>query len=135
MLIAIVLVSGCTSQYVNKAPTKTTPADTNTTKEAGNTVEITSAGFSPSTLAIKKGDVVTFVNKGSQASWPASAVHPTHSAYDGTSLSEHCLNGASFDACHRLNQGESYSFTFDSVGSWKYHDHLNPSHTGTIVVE
>ena len=136
LLITVVLVGGYyIIQYGNKASTQTTQTHENTAKQTGNTIEIIPSGFKPSTLTIKKGDTVTFVNKGSQAAWPASAVHPIHSAYDGTSLSEHCSKGNSFDACHGLSQGESYSFTFDKVGSWKYHDHLNPGHTGTIVVE
>ena len=110
---------------------RTTPSSN---PSGSNTITITSSGYSPSTLTINKGEMVTFVNQGSASSWPASNVHPTHTSYDGTSLSEHCSNGNSFDACHGLREGESYSFTFKVVGSWRYHDHLHPSSGGTIVV-
>ena len=86
-------------------------------------VEITSSGFSPQTLEINQGDTVTWTNKKSSDSWPASAVHPTHDVYP------------EFDANRGLKTGETYSFTFERVGNWKYHDHLNPSVTGTIVVK
>lgn len=78
--------------------------------------------FSPSRLEVKKGDKVTWVNRDSSATWPASGPHPSHTGYAG------------FDALRGLNTGETYFFTFDKVGSWKYHDHLNPSVTGIIVV-
>jgi plastocyanin len=86
-------------------------------------VLITSSGFIPSTLTIKVGDTVTFVNKDSKPHWPASDPHPTHTNYPG------------FDALRPLKTGESYSFTFTKQGAWGYHDHLNPSLRGTIIVE
>jgi len=101
-----------------------------------NTITITSSGFSLSTLNVNKGDRVTFINQGSSPSWPASAVHPTHTVYPGSDINK--CGGAEessiFDACRGLSQGESYSFIFNEAGSWKYHDHLNPSSTGTIIV-
>ena len=98
----------------------------NSEGETGNQVfivEITSSGFSPQTLEISQGDTVTWTNQNSASSWPASAIHPTHTLYPG------------FDSKRGLKNGESYSFTFDKVGTWGYHDHLSPSTKGTIVVE
>ena len=102
---------------------------------AGNTVTITAEGFSPKTLTVKAGTAVTFVNEDANEHWPASARHPTHTMYPGSSI-EKCGTGeAIFDACKGLAQGESFSFTFNEKGSWRYHDHLGVSLTGTIVVE
>jgi plastocyanin len=102
-----------------------------------NVVTYTDAGYSPNALTIKKGETVTFKNQSSRAMWPASAVHPTHRVYSGTSLDEHCPDktGTAFDACKGFKPGENWSFTFNKTGTWKYHDHLNPKDTGTIVVE
>ncbi len=86
-------------------------------------VEITSAGFQPSALKIKVGMTVRFMNKDSQLHWPASGIHPTH---------ELC---AGFDALKGLAQDEQYSFTFKEVKTCPMHDHLNPSLTGSIIVE
>lgn len=90
----------------------------------------TDAGYSPKTLTIKKGSTVTFKNETKEASWTASAIHPTHGAYP---TAGGCL-GSTFDACKGIQPGSSWSFTFDAVGSWGYHDHLNPSHFGKIIV-
>lgn len=85
-------------------------------------VEYKDNKFIPSEVKIKKGDIVIWVNKSDAITWPASGPHPTHSGY------------SSFDSLRGLNTGESYSFTFDRVGSWKYHNHLNPSATGVVLV-
>jgi len=102
-----------------------------------NVVTYTDSGYSPSTITIKKGGTVTFKNQSSRSMWTASGVHPTHRVYSGTSLDEHCPDtaGTAFDACKGYLPGESWSFTFNKTGTWKYHDHLNPSDRGTIVVE
>lgn len=122
---AIVADSGDLGDEIRKVETK------------GNVVEITSSGFSPQSLTISQGLAVTFINKGSALSWPASAVHPTHKVYPRSDINK-CATLEEkniFDACKGLKRGESYSFTFNEKGSWRYHDHLNPSSTGVIVVE
>jgi len=104
--------------------------------EVEKIVEITPSGFSPKTLEINLGDKVTWINKGSTNSWPASAFHPTHTIYPGSSISK-CgtvERGNIFDACSSFGEGGSYSFTFNEVGNWNYHDHLISSKTGTIIV-
>ena len=94
-------------------------------------VSYTDNGFVPSTLTVQAGDSVTFVNDSSGSFWPASAIHPSHTAYPTTGG---CI-GSTFDACEALSPGSSWSFVFDIPGSWKYHNHLNAGHFGTIVVE
>ena len=81
-----------------------------------------SGKFSPREIKIKKGGKVTWVNKSQNRVWPASNPHPIHTDYSG------------FDALHGLATGESYSFTFEKVGSWGYHDHFNPSTRGEVKV-
>jgi plastocyanin len=78
--------------------------------------------FSPSAVKVSKGGKVTWINKSSVAVWPASAFHPTHTLYPG------------FDALRGLKTGETYSFVFEKVGSWKYHNHLNSGVTGVVEV-
>lgn len=114
----------------------------------GNVIEITSSGFNPGTLTISKGETVTFINKDTEEHWPASAKHPTHTVYSGASYDEpgsyqgslackgegESKTGA-FDACRGLASGEIWSFTFNEIGSWGYHDHLDSSLWGKIIVE
>jgi len=118
-------------QPFEQPPTSQAP----TVKE--NVVIYTNSGYLPSTLTIKKGETVTFKNQSSNNMWTASEAHPTHRLYNDTSLDEHCpdTTGTVFDACKGFPPEQSWSFTFNKEGAWKYHDHLNPGDTGTIVVE
>ncbi len=107
----------------------------NDNSNSDNTVKITASGFEPKTLTLKAGTTVTFVNEDSNKHWPASAMHPTHTVYPGSDIKKCGTDESIFDACKGLTQGESFSFTFNEKGSWKYHDHIGVSSTGTIVVE
>lgn len=113
---------------VSEQPSAPSPATEN------NVVIYTDNGYSPSTLTIKRGETITFKNQSSGSMWTASAIHPTHRLYGGTSLDEHCPDtaGAAFDQC---SAGNTYSFTFTKSGTWRYHNHLSPSDTATIIVE
>ncbi len=101
--------------------------DTGTGTEKGGvmtkaTVTYTDSGYAPSTLTVKKGTTVIFVNQSSSGMWTASGVHPTHQLLPG------------FDHLKSVAKGGSYDYTFVKVGTWKYHNHANPSDTGTVVV-
>ena len=123
------------------------PAATSTMEQASSTeiagvvashiVVYGNSGFSPTPLTIKKGETVVFENKSSRNMWVASAMHPSHRAYPETDI-EKCGTGDAedmFDACKGFGPGTSWSFTFDDVGVWKYHDHLNAKNFGSITVE
>lgn len=99
-------------------------------------VEYTDTGFSPASVTIPLGSYVVFVNQSSKNMWVASAMHPTHTAYSGTSLTQHCPDTTStaFDECKGDAPGSSYSFKFNKAGEWKYHDHIDATKFGTVVV-
>ena len=101
------------------------------------TVTYTDDGFSPATVTVAQGSTVHFVNQSSGEFWPASAMHPTHIVYPGSGI-ELCGTAVAltiFDACGGVASGGTWSFTFNEVGQWGYHDHLNASHFGKVVVE
>lgn len=80
-------------------------------------------GFSPNTITIKKGDTVIFQNKTGKPASVASGAHPTHLLYP------------EFDQYKTDQRGkDEFRFTFEKVGTWKYHDHLNANMTGTVIV-
>lgn len=99
-------------------------------------VRIDANGFDPKSLEIGQGDTVVFTNVGEEPHWPASNIHPTHRLYPGTENSD-CgteREGSGFDACRPVMPGDSYTFTFDYPGLWRFHDHLNPQLSGKINV-
>ncbi len=85
-------------------------------------VTMTPDGFSPPTITIQQGSTITFKNNDTQNRWPASNIHPTHEIYP------------EFDPKTLVAPGKSWEFTFDKAGTWKYHDHLIPTDSGTIIV-
>ena len=96
-------------------------------------INYSASGFSPSTVTVRVSGDVTWTSQGGAQMWVASAQHPTHSAYDGTTLQEHCGSGG--DSLDQCANGSVFSFTFDKAGTWRYHNHTNPSHFGTVIVE
>ncbi len=79
------------------------------------TIVISSSGFAPSLIKVKIGTKITWFNKDLQPHWPVSDI-------------------AGFDAKNGLSQGETFSFVFEKVGTWKYHDQLYPTLIGLIEV-
>lgn len=96
----------------------------------------TYSGYMPKTIIIKKGEIVTWKNESDVSMWTASAGHPTHKAYPGTNIALcNVLRPTTmFDSCAGIASGQFWSFKFDNVGTWGYHNHSNPSHSGTIIV-
>lgn len=153
---ALLVAGGGYYWYGTMQPAATVPATTNTTANTDTTtttgvgvgvdvgasvstapmsatVTYTTDGFAPKAVTIKKGGTVTWLNQGGGNMWVGAASHPTHTSYSGTTLAEHCGGTApdSFDQCEN---GETYSFTFDKVGTWYYHNHSRASHFGSVVV-
>lgn len=104
-----------TSASVGTTTTSTAPMTANVTYNGVN--------FSPTSVEIRQGGTVTFVNTSSGQMWVASGPHPTHTIYP------------EFDQKAAVGNGGMYSFTFEKAGEWKYHNHRNPSAFGTVVVK
>ncbi len=118
--------------------TPTPPANQDENATSGDqvrtvTIRYTDQGFTPADITISKGDTVTWVNETTGTMWVASDVHPTHVLYSGTNRSAHCPDTANttFDQCEN---GSDFSFTFDKVGAWEYHNHSRANFTGTVNV-
>lgn len=92
---------------------------------AGETHEVvlTETGYEPKEITITINDVVEFKTVRGFQHWPASNLHPTHNLY------------SAFDPQQPIHADESWSFQFTQAGSWEFHDHLNSTYTGTIVVQ
>lgn len=81
-----------------------------------------STGFTPNTVTVKKGTTVVWTNQSQGGMWVASALHPTHQLLPG------------FDQLKSVNVGGTYEYTFIKVGTWKYHNHVQATDIGTVVV-
>lgn len=85
-------------------------------------IQMTDQGLQPSQLTVEPGTTVFFVNTGKFTHWPASNNHPSHELYP------------ELDARETVAPGATWSFTFEKIGEWKIHDHLNPQFEATIAV-
>lgn len=136
-LVAIALVVGGAVIINNKSkndntstlntnsaqPAAASDTSNTTTQPAATAAVITYNGslFSPSQATVKAGDTITVKNDSSATVDFESNPHPVHT--DNTELN---IGG--------IDAGSSKSFTVNKTGSWGYHNHLNSSQTGTIVV-
>ncbi|MBI2577597.1 MAG: hypothetical protein HYV77_02000 [Candidatus Wildermuthbacteria bacterium] len=102
-----------------------------------HTVTYSDSGYSPSELRIKAGDTVMFKNESSIEMWTASAMHPSHKMYPNTDIVKcsSAVPGTMFDMCKGMSKGSEWSFKFTEKGAWGYHNHMNASHFGKIIIE
>lgn len=104
------------TQSQTTTTTTSTTVTSNTSTAASVSVDIRNFSFSPATLTIKSGTKVTWVNNDTVA-------------HTITSDSGNLLNSPV------LSPGQSFDFTFTTVGSISYHCAIHPSMKGTIIVE
>jgi len=78
--------------------------------------------FEPAKVTIETGETVIFENVGAKPHWPASNIHPTHDIYPA------------FDPKKGIEPGMAWSFTFNTPGIWRFHDHIQAELSGTITV-
>jgi plastocyanin len=102
--------------------------------QAGNEVEVVDSAFEPATLTIAAGEEVTWSHSGSL---PHTVTSSDGSFPDSNPDCASFSDGGS-GAC--MDNGETYSFTFDSPGTYAYYCKLHGTSAGggmagTIVVQ
>lgn len=94
---------------------------TGTKKPNEQVVQIGTNGFTPRDFQIKVGGTVTFENIDKVLHDVNSADHPNHKLLPILNIGI-------------LKPGEKKSVVFTNPGKYSYHDHLNPTFTGSFVV-
>lgn len=119
IIAATVFLSGCSLYGTPSQPTSTpnAPANVNsqtqTAPAASNAINIQNFAFNPSILTVKKGTTVTWTNN------------------DGAT---HQIKSATFNSSP-LSKGQTFSFTFNDVGTFDYSCAIHPSMLGKVIVE
>lgn len=104
-------------------PTQAVATPTLEVKQASEAlVDVTENGFSPTTVTIKKGTKVVWTNKTSRVVTVNSTPHPIHTDYPPLNLGP-------------FTKDASVELMFDKSGTYTYHNHREPSMTGTVIVE
>jgi plastocyanin len=107
-----------------KAFNKSSPSNQTQSPEdqAITEVSLTDSGFNPQTVTVKKGTRVVWTNNTTSTASINSADHPTHTKFI-------FLNLDTFEP------GATLGTTVDMNGTFQYHNHLNPTQTGVIIVK
>lgn len=135
VIILVAILAGGVFFYIKKRSTpapqvqipkiETTTAPTTAQENpvaTQNLVTLTTDGYSPQTLTIKVGTTVTWLNNSGDVATVSSDPHPTHTDFPALNLG-------------KFSNGQKLTLTFDKAGTYKYHNHLNPSQKGTIIVQ
>lgn len=101
--------------------TSTTESQPGQTGETVN-IDVTSSGFSTASVKVKPGTKVVWNNKSGADISINSDDHPTHRLFKELNIGH-------------IPDNTSVSLVFNKPGTYTYHDHYNPSRTGTVVVE
>ena len=121
LILLVVIVCGIVILNLNQSAGGTN-AKHQTSPPAIAVVEITPSGFVPSTISVAANSEVVWVNEDVMPHLPAADPYPTHSSLP------------SLVAPRALGQKETYSFLFTKAATLHYHDDINPTLVGTVVV-
>lgn len=110
------------SYQQSKSKTQKTIPTVTQTPALQKEVMVTSSGFQPQTITIAKGTRVVWINQSGSTASVNSDIYPTNLLWPFLNL------GA-------FQNGSSVSVLFKKSGTYTYHNHLNPSQKGTVVVK
>lgn len=91
-------------------------SNSSSTPTVTSAVTISNFAFSPASISVKKGTTVTWTNQDSVA----------HTVTEN--------DGQAGPASGDIDQGKSYSFTYNATGTFKYHCSIHPDMLGTVTV-
>jgi plastocyanin len=101
---------------------KNSSAPTQQVTSGEQDITLTKDGFSPNTITVKVGTLVKWINNSGGVGDVDSDPHPIHTSYPPMNFGQ-------------FSNGSSVELVFDKAGTYHYHNHLNPSQKGTIVVK
>lgn len=111
-VVIIILVIG--GIYLFMQSQKGTTSSIAPTSVTTSNIIIQNFSFSQPSITIKKGETVVWTNKDSTG---------------------HTITGNNNDlSSPTLSTDQTYSFTFNNVGTFSYHCSIHPSMTGTVIV-
>ena len=112
VLVSALILGGC-NLYGTPTPNNTGTVPTVGQTTTSNSINIANFAFDPATLTVAKGTTVTWTN---------------------SDTATHQIKSDTFNSA-ALATGQSFSFTFNTVGSFAYSCAIHPSMTGTIIVQ
>lgn len=119
IIIAVIVIGGVVAwaMLYNNNMSKSSSVTSSSTSTATDAVTIQSYAFSPSSITVKAGTKVTWTNKDSVA----------HTVTSDSGSADTFNSGD-------INQDATYSYTFNTVGTFTYHCTFHPSMLGKVIV-
>jgi len=113
-----------TSEFDSATESATTSTN-GVMEKTGEIIEVVfvDSGFVPDIVEINVGDTVRFVNNSSTNMWIASDEHPTHMLLP------------TLDQLEEVGANGVYEYTFTKIGTWTYHNDVDTSLTGVVIVK
>lgn len=111
VILAVLFLGGCGVQ--TSQPTLPVQSPSHPAQSSGSTVTINNFSFSPSTLTVKAGTTVAWINEDSAT---------------------HTIKSDVFNS-GELNNGQKFEFKFEKTGSFDYSCGIHPSMKGKIIIE
>jgi plastocyanin len=119
LLLIVIGMNGC-SKSSSYLPVSTNPGGTNpggggSTSPGANDVWMQNTAFNPSSKTVAVGTTITWTNKDAM---------------------NHNVTSGSFTSSPTMGQGATYSFTFNTAGTYNYQCTFHPTTmNGTIIVQ
>lgn len=124
---AALVLSACSKNTATPGNSSVSQSSSSQSAQAGAaTITATGSGFEPSAVTVKSGQAITWVNKSAQTVQIGSDNHPTHTLDPDLTGGKYVIE---------LAPGESKTVPVNVKGTHGYHNHLQPSQKGTVVVE
>lgn len=124
IISSALVLSGCKltgSSNVSSGPTSTQPVGEETIKQAA-VVTFNNGQFSPAKLSVKKGEKIIVRNESQVKIQFNSDPHPAHNLYPELNLGV-------------IEAGQLKTLVITREGTYTYHNHLNASQRGQLVIE
>jgi plastocyanin len=123
ILIPIKIMALCILISCNKSSNmySTSSSPSSGPGKGGNTVSISGMAFSPASLTVSVGTIVTWTNNDAM----------THTVTSDTGL----FDSGSITATGGYGGGGTYSYTFTAAGTYNYHCSIHPMMTAKIIVQ
>jgi plastocyanin len=111
-VVVIIVIIAAVAILAMQSP----PSGGNNDSGTGDSVEIKNIAFSPATLTVANGTTVTWTNND-------STVHTV------------TFDNGPFASSGNFGQGQTYSVTFNQVGTFNYHCSIHPNMVAKVIVQ
>lgn len=123
IVVSAIALSACNKTAPqNQNTTDTGDSSPSNDQATGAEISYDGSSFAPASLKVKAGQTITVKNTSSGSVSVNSAPHPTHTSFPELNLGP-------------IDAGQSKTLTLSKADTYTYHNHLNSSQKGTIIVE